>query len=787
MEKKNIIEPVIRKYVTWITRHPWLVIGVFLIISVFLVSRIRNLKIEMDSDRLLPKQHPTVILGDRIAEQFHGKYVVVVNVAVKDGTIYNPVTLEKVQKITEAVKNLPGIIESNVLSVAAPNVKDIRGTGEGLEVSQMMETIPQTEEELQRVRDAVNSNPTFRGLLVSADEKSTTIAMDFATLEEVGGFMGARKAIVAITDPQKDDNTNIYLAGNPINVYWLGTYAQRIKFVFPVALLVIALLLYYAFRTRQGIIIPLTAALLSVLWALGFIGWTKTPLDVFNIMTPILILAIAAGHAVQLLKRYYEEYNRLRDNKAAIIEAATRISTVMFTAGFAAAAGFMSLLVFQNLSMKAFGLFTALGILSALVIEISLIPAMQAVLAPPTDRQLEKERKRTVFDAFLDRISKMIIDRKWAGTIITALVLVCIAIFGMTRLKTENSPSSLFFQKSEFIQDLHAINRNTAGGYIVQILVEGTEDEILKDPQELRNMESVQNYASSLPDVGKAVSLVDVMKRLNKAMHADSAQYESIPETRDLVAQYLLLYSLSSSPSDFDRMVSPDYKQAVITLYTKYDSYEYARNIESKIEAFAKENLPGTRLTFQAGGGIMYGAALTDIVVHGKIKNMVQICVIIFLIICLVFFSITGGLMALLPLIISVIVNMGLMGLCGIWLSTATATISAMAIGIGADYAIYFMFRYREEMSKGLDWNEALVAAESHSGKAILFVACSVALGYMCLILSGFLMHIYLGLLVPLAMIVCSVGTLTLIPIMIMALKPRFISRRKPEASRENA
>ena len=108
----------------------------------------------------------------------------------------------------------------------------------------------------------------------------------------------------------------------------------------------------------------------------------------------------------------------------------------------------------------------------------------------------------------------------------------------------------------------------------------------------------------------------------------------------------------------------------------------------------------------------MYAAALTEIIVHGKIKNIIQISCIIFLVVSLVFMSFYAGFLALLPLLLSVLVNLGFMGLTGIWLSVATATISAMAIGLGADYTIYYMFRFREEMSKGLGWEKALAETE---------------------------------------------------------------------------
>lgn len=516
---------------------------------------------------------------------------------------------------------------------------------------------------------------------------------------------------------------------------------------------------------------------------MGVLGLTRTPLDIFNMMTPILILAIAAGHSVQILKRYYEEYYRLRDNKAAVIESTSKIGMVMLIAGLVAAAGFFSLITFQNVSMKSFGIFTALGIIAALIVEMTFIPAMRTLLPAPREYHVQRERTRSEFDVVLEKILGRITQRKWKGLIITAVILLAAALLGLTRLTTENSPSSYFHENSAFIKDLRAINKNAPGAFIIQILCEGEEQDILKDPQSLQDMQKVQAFAATLPDVGKTLSLVDIMKTMNKAMHSDSAQYEVVPASRDLISQYLLFYSFSSSPSDFDRLVNSDFNKAVITLYTKYDSYEYAKGIESRINDFIAKNLKNNKLTFKAGGGIMYAAALTEIIVHGKIKNIIQISCIIFLVVSLVFMSFYAGFLALLPLLLSVLVNLGFMGLTGIWLSVATATISAMAIGLGADYTIYYMFRFREEMSKGLGWEKALAETEMHSGKAILYVASAVTLGYMCLMLSGFKLHIYLGILVPLAMIVCSLGTLTLVPMTILALKPKFISRAHKQNS----
>src|SRR6202008_3817354 len=127
---------------------------------------------------------------------------------------------------------------------------------------------------------------------------------------------------------------------------------------FPLALLVIGLVHYEAFRTLQALFLPLLTALLSVLWAVGLMGLLGVPLDPFNTTTPILILAVAAGHAVQVLKRFYEEYERSGDVDEAIVSSWERVGPVMLAAGSVAALSFMSLVTFRTASIRTFGLFT---------------------------------------------------------------------------------------------------------------------------------------------------------------------------------------------------------------------------------------------------------------------------------------------------------------------------------------------------------------------------------------------------------------------------------------------
>jgi predicted RND superfamily exporter protein len=170
--------------------------------------------------------------------------------------------------------------------------------------------------------------------------------------------------------------------------------------------------------------------------------------------------------------------------------------------------------------------------------------------------------------------------------------------------------------------------------------------------------------------------------------------------------------------------------------------------------------------------------ALNDTIVDGKLRNIMQIAMITFVISTLVLRSLLGGLMVLVPLGAAVMINFGIMGAGGIALGIGTATISAMAVGIGADFAIYMLFRTREEYRRTGDEKEAVRAAVTTAGKAVIFVALAIAAGCSTLAFAGYYRHME-GVLIPLAMLTGSMGALTILPTLCWKLRPEFVFGRR--------
>jgi predicted RND superfamily exporter protein len=750
------------------------------------MSQTRHLQVVLSQDNMLPQSNHYVVTGNEIEDAFGHRYSVAIAVTATHGSIYQTAVLEKVKRITARIMNAPAVIRTSVTGLAARKVKSIAGNEEGMVVHPLMDKVPQDRAGLDALRNAVALNPAYQDLLVSKDEKSTVIVADFT--ETGKGFRLIDQAVRAAVDPERDASVDISLGGITIMLAQLESFSERMAFFLPLALLIIGLIHYEAFRTFQALLLPLVTAVIAVIWSLSFLSILKLPMDVFNATTPILILAIAAGHAVQVLKRYYEEYSRLRDaspdkdptevSRLAIISAMSRIGPVMLVACVICALGFFSLYIFDIKSIRTFGMLTGIGVLSAMVLEFTFIPALRSALKPPGDKERRREQERTFWDRLLEGIYHLVLRRRRAVTAITVVFLACVSLGGYL-LKVENSLKRYFYGTHQIIIDDDKINSRLAGSNTLYLLVDTGVDDGIKRPGVLEAMEKVQTHLAADPKVGKTISLVDFLKRMNQAMNADNPAFNRVPSSSDLVAQYLLLYSNSGEPGDFDSYVDNGYRKAVIQIFYKSDLSNDLAAISKQTQEYAAGVFPpGVRLAI--GGGVIPSLALNEEMLRSKALNILQILACVFVLSSLVFRSVLAGLLILTPLVATVFANFGFMGLFGIPLNIPNALVSAMAVGVAADYAIYLAYRLREELQSSLPEAEAVRRAFMSAGKATIFVSTAVAGGFGVLVTSrGFNVHVWMGLLIALAMVVSAFATLTIFTSLILTLRPKFIFNGK--------
>jgi predicted RND superfamily exporter protein len=780
-----------RAYAQWITTHRLIVVLTILGLTAFLATRLGSLQVDSNPNLWAPQQHAYVETTNLLEEVFGGRNLTVIGVVPKKGDIYEPRVLEKIKRIQEQLELLPRAVRHNILSLAARKVKHVKGGADGMEVRPMMDTVPRTPEEIARLRAAVSSMPIYINALVSPDHKAAAVLADFKQDERSPNFIALNADLrkIVARERERDADIDIYLGGLPI----IGEAADRefmkMPMFFGAALLIVMLVQYWSFRSFQGMLLPLLTGILSVIWSLGLMGLLRVHLDPLNTTTPILVLAVAAGHAIQILKRYYEEFNRLiaegvppyQANRDAVIESIVRVGPVMIVAGVIAVITFFSLAGTGIPMVQHFGVFAGCGVLATMVIEMTVIPAVRSMLRPPKPREADRERKAGVLDRFLVTVADNLVGGRARWIVAGGLAVLAIVGSGVMLLRIDNN-FKLYFKADSDVRVHDGVLNHTFGGTnSIQFLITAPETDGIKDPGVLEGMAKLQAFLETQTDVGKTQSLADLMKQMNQAMHADDPAYYRIPESRDLVAQYLFLYSMSGEPQDFENYVDNDYRRATVWTFVKNDSTTHAETIARNARAIIASSFP-PGVTVRMGGSLPQLIALNDVIVSDKFRNMAQMSLVVFVLGAIILRSFVGGIFVVIPLFAVMLANFGLMGWLRTPLDITAMTTAAMAIGIGADYEIYLLFRFREELARTGSVLTATRNSMLTSGKAILLVAISVLSGYAVLQASSFAFYNQLSTMVTATMLISAFFALFFLRALMMLFKPRFIFGEQRDA-----
>lgn len=775
----------LRTFLWTVIRWRLMVIGMISIVTGILGWHASGLVLDNNRELWLPKGNPYVETSRVIHDVFGGQNVVVIGIQPKSGDIYQPAVIEKLDRIYRAIIRVPEAVPHNVIGLTAKKVKAITGDEEGMDVHRMVK-LPLTPESLNQLKQDVRDNPLYLHTLVAEHGLAVSIVADFKKQEAPSTFTQLNETIKRAIQPELDDTVTVYVGGVPVQYGEVEHYTATAGGYFGAAFVIIMLIQYWSFRSLQGMFLPMLTGVLSVVWGLGVFALLGINLDVLNTVTPILIMAITSGHAIQILKRYYEEYRRKAEGNShghslkvlsteAIVDSLILVGPIMMVAGLIASVTFFSLMTAPIIMVSHFGLLAGCGILSSLILELTLIPAVRSLLPPPAINQaVNSNAQPGTLDRVLTRLSDSVALGKAPVILAVGTLLVAVVGMGIQRLTVDNSTMRYLSPHNPVRSDDITLNTTFGGTNTLFFLVEGAERDSIKNPEVLKGIDTLQGFVNQEPGVGKTQSFTDLIKQMHQAMHANNPQYFTIPETRELIAQYLLLYSMSGDPQDFDNFVDNDYQKALVWVFLKDDSTANAKALCEKVKSVIASAFP-PGVTVKIGGSLPETIAMNDVVVQEKIANTCKMVAVIFVLACMIFRSVVGGLFVVIPVIFIVLSNFGSMGWLGIPLDMGTATTASMAIGIGADYEIYLLYRFREELMRTRSVREATRASLLTSGKAVLFVTCAIAGGYAMLLTSDFGFYHQLSLAVITTMLISAASALVFLRSMIIVFKPNFI------------
>jgi hypothetical protein len=486
-------------------------------------------------------------------------------------------------------------------------------------------------------------------------------------------------------------------------------------------------------------------------------------------MVPVMLIAIGVAYGIHLYNQidYYALSHPDADRREVAENVIDTIWSPVLFAALTTMAGFASLVTSQVYPVKYFGIFSAVGVAGALILSMLLIPSGIVLFGiggrggkNSTGKGPAGMGSGGTRPPFGERFADGVLCRP-ALVISGAVLVLGLSLFGISRVWINTSFLNNFEKDSDIVKTDALINAGFGGTSSLNVILSSGKPDTFKDPALLELMREAQAGALGLDKVGDAVSIVDYLKRMNRVMHGDRDEYERVPESSDLIAQYLLLYEMSGDPANLWKVVDSDYSGANLRIQLKSDDSRTIKRVtdyfDSRTEEFARH---GVEVRY-AGSGYK-SMVFADLILRGQISSLGLSVLIVIGLVSLMFRSLRFGLVAGIPVAVAIAVNFGIMGLLGIALTSSTALISSIAVGIGVDYAIHFIERYRETLKQTKDPVHAGRFSMSLTGRAVFLNASIVIAGFMVLLFSVFPPNRQVGALVSLNMLTAFAATVTI-------------------------
>ena len=742
----------------------WAIVIITLALSAFFMNSMRkNARMETNLDEYMPKTHPAFMYSDQAEEWFNIKDGILIAIENKKG-IYNPETLQAIKDISQGLTNFPVFDESDIMSLYTAD--NIIGSEDGMDVKSFYERVPSSGEKLEEIRNNVRTNDMVFGRMVSEDE---TVALVVAGMKSGTFTAELHDSIVDYVRQYENADNRVYIAGRPIVEGTLAMLAPAdMKRMVPIVILVIGIVLYLLMKSFRATLATLLTVFVSTVWAFGLMSVTGVPVYSVSTMIPVMLIAIGVAYGIYFynhLNRYYQEHPGTPPLPA--LQYTVKILFVPLSmAAFTTVIGFLSLLSSQVYPIKYFGIFTAFGIFSAWVLALTLLPA--AVLLFGYRYKAQKTDVKNIGGgrAFRFISNRLLLNRWWVYGIVGALLII--SLVGITKVWINSSFLDKFEKESEITLTDAFVNSKFGGTSTLNVILESKQPDAFKQPENLLIMDEIQNETEKLPLVGNSFSLADYLKRMNKVMNADRDEFYAIPSDDEMVAQYLLLYEMSGDPENLLKVINYDYNRTNLTFQLKGDD---SKTIDEALEVIKQyeTRLNERGITLNYAGSGYKALVFSDLILQGQIKSLLISLLTVLVLLIIMFKSVKAGLIGSVPILITAILSFGIMGLFNIPLSTTTALLSSIAIGIGIDYAIHFLQYYKLNLRHSKLKVTAIYRTMNQTGKAIMFNAIVVISGFLVLIFSVFPPNRALGALVSLNMFTSLLGTLTIMMILVFS------------------
>ncbi|MGD1832008.1 MAG: efflux RND transporter permease subunit [Sphaerochaetaceae bacterium] len=803
---------------------------IFLMMSIYSLSLIDELKIDSSTDVFIPQDSQVVAVNDKIELEFGSLDSLLLSVHNEQDGILHKQTLTLIDDLTNMIRQLPEV--ESVRSITSLTHLGVDSLG--LE-AQPLFTGTQ-EDQIRHMADQIESwKEVYHNSLISKDLTFSSIVISMKTgltEQQQQQLIGKLDTIVT---RYTDESSILSLVGLPVIKREINTsLVNDLTFLAPIAAILIFFVLTFSLKRPAGILLSFVPLLVSSSVVIGIMVHFSITFTMATMLVPVLLLIVSSAYAIHVMSHFYEEIEQLPapvtyesvDSTLASVIRKNRKPIIL--AGMTTAAGFLAQLASPLRPFRMFGLLSAFGILISQLGSLFLLPSLIRLTSINGIREDKRERWRSHKKRNDERTFKstLVVQRAMHHTktvVILSVVICAVTIALVPHIKKGTNMIDFFTEDNRVVKDTEIYSDKMGGSGIINVMFSTEDDSSILTPSFLLSLQTFSQKLTGFDTVGSVQSIIPYIKRMNLLMNqnrseeeqqtaseidffSDSFSFETeklpsantaekkeydrsqidysfdeIPsdpkkyflETRqdlsDLISQYLILYSGNLSYFINDT-IEPD--AANITIIVNDSSSDSLGKLKDFITSYWNDGR-NPNIDVAVGGGEAISLELTNLVTKSQIYSLVISLVVVFLILLFLFRSLRYALAGLIPVVFALAGIFSSMAVLSIRLDIVTSLLAALAIGIGVDYSIHYIFAYQR--LKGLSTSETPIAViMKTTGKAIIINVLSVTIGFAALIFSRFIPIRQMGILFCISMIFAGCAALIILPVTLVMMEESY-------------
>ncbi len=747
----------------FVTEHPWWVI----LLTISMVSAmgfgIQNLEFKNNYRTYFSQENPQLMEFEAIQATYNKTDSVLFVIETEEGNIFTPQTLEAIRTLTEKAWQIP--YSSRVDSLT--NFQHTRADEDDLIVADLVLEPQLSVEGIEKIKQIALNEPALVNRLISGKGHVAGVNVTLQLPEKDPGEVAEVATSVRILAKEIESlypGIKIYLTGIAMmNNAFVESAMNDNKTLVPMMYACIILTLLFSLRSISATLSVIVLIVLSVISSLGMARWFGWYLTPTSAMAPTIILTMGVADCVHLLVTQLHNMRIGHEKKRAIKESLRINAQPIFLTSVTTAIGFLSMNFSDAPPFRDLGNLVAMGVIFAWLFSITFLPAMMTIL--PVNVKLKDDLNNSV----MERLAEWVIRYRKRLLIFNG-IFACVLISFVPQNELNDEFVKYFDKSTEFRQGTDFLNQNLGGIYSIEFSINAQGEGAISEPAYLKSVDNLRLWLLDQPSVVHVNSLTDIFKRLNKNMHGDDDQWYRLPESRELSAQYLLMYEMSL-PYGLDLNDQINIDKSAIRLIATLESMSSNNLIafEQQTKQWLAQNMSEYDVKL-ASPTLMFAHIGSRNIIRMVVGSILAL-ILISILLMLAFKSVKLGLISLVPNLVPAGIAFGIWGLIDGQIGLGLSVVTGMTLGIVVDDTVHFISKYRRaRIEKSMNSQDAVRYAFSTVGVALWITSLVLICGFMILSLSPFALNSDMGLMTAITIVIALILDLLFLPPLLMSL-----------------